>query len=93
MLCQSFIQQNMVTYILSPVKEANREVANLTERKNPHTPGYGVKEFVCLSVAKFDPNYLRIGKTEWAEMNGPLYRPTFELQTTSILLLFRPPFS
>ena len=30
--------------------EASREVANLTERKNPHTPVYGVKEFVCLSV-------------------------------------------
>ena len=39
--------------------------ANLTERKNPHTPVYGVKEFVCLfarlSVANFDPNYLRNG--------------------------------
>ena len=28
--------------------EASREVENLTERKNPHTPVYGVKEFVCL---------------------------------------------
>ena len=36
---------------LSPVSEASREVANLTWRKNPHTPSYGVKEFVCLSVA------------------------------------------
>ena len=27
-----------------------REVANLTERKNPHTTAYGVKEFVRLSV-------------------------------------------
>ena len=27
-----------------------REVANLTERKNPHTPVFGVKEFVRLSV-------------------------------------------
>ena len=27
-----------------------REVANLTERKNPPAPVYGVKEFVCLSV-------------------------------------------
>ena len=33
-----------------PASEARREVANLTERKNPHTPVYGVKEFVCLSV-------------------------------------------
>ena len=29
------------------------EVANLTERKNPHTPVYGIKEFVCLSVVIF----------------------------------------
>ena len=50
-----------------PASEANREVANLTKRKNPHTPVYGVKEFVCLSVTKFNPNYLRTGKTEWAE--------------------------
>ena len=28
------------------MSEASREVANLTERKNPHTPEYGVKEFV-----------------------------------------------
>ena len=31
-----------------PASEASREVANLTERKNPHTPVHGVKE--CLSV-------------------------------------------
>ena len=43
-----------------------REVANLTERKNPHTFVYGVKELVRLPVTKFDPNYLRTGKTEWA---------------------------
>ena len=30
--------------------KAIREVANLTERKNLHTPIYSVKEFVCLSV-------------------------------------------
>ena len=29
---------------------------------------YGVKEFVRLSVIKFDPNYLRTGKIEWAEI-------------------------
>ena len=33
-----------------PANEASREVANLTERKKLHTPVYGVKEFVCLSV-------------------------------------------
>ena len=37
-------------FFLSPASEASREVANLTERKNPHTPVYGVKEYVCLSV-------------------------------------------
>ena len=38
--------------ILSLVSEASREVANLTERKNLHTPVYGVKEFVCLSICE-----------------------------------------
>ena len=33
-----------------PASEVSREVANLTERKNQHTPIYGVKEFVCLPV-------------------------------------------
>ena len=33
-----------------PASKASREVANLTERKNPHTPVHGVKEFVRLSV-------------------------------------------
>ena len=36
--------------MLSPASEASREVSNLTERKNLHTPVYGVKEFVCLCV-------------------------------------------
>ena len=35
---------------LSLASEASREVVNLTWRKNPRTPVYGVKEFVCLSV-------------------------------------------
>ena len=34
----------------SPASEASRKVANLTWRKNPYTPVYGVKEFVCMSV-------------------------------------------
>ena len=55
---------------------ASREVANLTERKFPQAPVYGVKEYVCLSVTKFDPiisglskqNGLNLGtgRTEWA---------------------------
>ena len=52
------------------MSEASREEANLTERKNPHTSIYGVREFVCLSVKNFDPNYLRTGKTEWAKKIG-----------------------
>ena len=39
--------------------EASREVANLTERKNPLTPVFGVKEFVCLSVCLL-PNSIPI---------------------------------
>ena len=51
--------------------KASREVAILTERKNLHTPVYGVKELVCLSVClsvcpsviNFDPKYCRTGRT------------------------------
>ena len=53
-------------YCYTPASEVSREVVNVTERKNPHTPIYGVREFVCLSATNFDPNYLRIGRTEWA---------------------------
>ena len=35
---------------LSPASKASREVANLTEGQNPHTPVYGVKEFVCYQI-------------------------------------------
>ena len=49
------------------MSEASREVANLSERKNLHTPVNGVKEFVCLPVLNFDTNYLRTERTEWAE--------------------------
>ena len=42
--------QNSCNIVKSPANKASREVANLTERKNLHTPVYGVKEFVCLSV-------------------------------------------
>ena len=66
-----------------PASEASREVANLTLRKDPHTHLYIVsknlpvkkkkkKKFVCLSVclsvAKFDLNYLRTGEIEWADI-------------------------
>ena len=71
MVNNCFIQSYEVSFIgpilypnldYPPASEASREVANLTERKNPHTL-FGVKEFVCLSVTKFDTNYLRTGKT------------------------------
>ena len=32
------------------MSEASKGGSKLTERKNPHTPVYGVKEFVRLSV-------------------------------------------
>ena len=58
---KNIIKKNCSTKFYPPASEASREVENLTERKNPHTPVYGVKEFVCLSVClsvtKFDPNY------------------------------------
>ena len=50
--------------------EASWEKVNLTERKNPHTPVYGVKDFVRPSVTKFDPNFIRTGRAEWAEIIG-----------------------
>ena len=36
-----------MVYDYPPASQASREVANLTERKNLHTPVHGVKEFVC----------------------------------------------
>ena len=36
--------KNYSKYFNPPANEASREVANLTELKNPHTPVYGVKE-------------------------------------------------
>ena len=67
-----YIIQINVKWSHPPASKAGREVSNLTERKNQHTPIYGVKAFVhlcvCLSVCyKFDPNYLGTGRTEWAE--------------------------
>ena len=38
-------------YFYPPASEASREVANLTDGKNPHSPVYGVKEFVSLRLA------------------------------------------
>ena len=53
---------------LSAKSKARREVANLTLRNNLHTPIYGVKEFVCLSVMNFVLNYLITCEIEWAEI-------------------------
>ena len=46
----NIIKLEIAFLIHPPVSKASREVANLTERKNLHTPVYGDKEFVCLSV-------------------------------------------
>ena len=66
-----YITKKMESNYYPPANEASREVANLTERKNPHNPVYGVKEFVCLFVTKFDPNYLRTGVVSCVEVCVP----------------------
>ena len=59
------VAHNGKKFCYPPASEASREEANLTERKNLHTPVCGVKEFVCrsvcLSLTNFDPNYIRTG--------------------------------
>ena len=45
-----YLKVEWILRLYPPVSEASREVANLTETKNPHTPVYGVKEFVRLSL-------------------------------------------
>ena len=58
-ICSQFLDWSLQFIPLA--SKASREVANLTERKNLYTPVYGVKEFVCLSVVNFEPNYLKTG--------------------------------
>ena len=66
--------------------EASREVANLTERKNPHTPVYGVKEFVRLSVCgQLWPNYLKTGWKNGLKKLGHLWQKCM----SQIFLFFR----
>ena len=47
-----------ILFYFIPASEASREVANLTKRKNSHTPVgvYGVKEFVCFLAGNNYPN-------------------------------------
>ena len=44
--------QHLKHNIYPPASEARREVANLTERKNLHTPVYAVKEFVLIILGR-----------------------------------------
>ena len=37
-------------FFYPPASKASKEVANLTERDNPHKPVYGVKEFCLLQT-------------------------------------------
>ena len=63
-----FIRGLVLFVYYPPATEASKEVANLKERKNSHTH---VQEFVTLSVClsqTFEPNYLRTGRTVWAEI-------------------------
>ena len=51
-----------------PASKASREVANFT-KKNPPAHVFGAKILsCCLSVLKFDLNYLMISRTKWAEI-------------------------
>ena len=55
--------------MLSTCKRSKQGVRKFAlKKKSTHTLKYSVKEFVCLSVAKFDLNYLRTGKIEWTEI-------------------------
>ena len=49
-----------------PATNASKEVANLTERKNPHTFRIWCQR-ICLSVCLL-PNYLRTSKTELSNL-------------------------
>ena len=67
----------------------SREVANFTERKNTHTPVYGVKELVCLSVTNFDLNYLRTGEIEnYSDLHHLLGGMKFATQILPLLNYF-----
>ena len=77
-----------IKVVYPPASKVSREVVNLTWRKNPHTTVYGVKEFVCLSiclsVVKFDLNYLRTGEIEWAEI---FFSPIFASKQTFLIII------
>ena len=47
LLITKYLESGRREEFIPPASIAIREVANLTERKNPQTP---VKEFVCLSM-------------------------------------------
>ena len=48
---EQFFKDTFLRFIYPPASEASKDLAHLTERKNPHTPVYDVKEFVSLSVS------------------------------------------
>ena len=48
--CQRSVRLSLPLKIYPPASKASKEVANLSERGNLHTPIYGVKEFFCLLV-------------------------------------------
>ena len=55
------LEFNLEKLSYPPASEASRELANLTERKNPHAPVYVVKKFVRL-LQTLTPSYLGIGR-------------------------------
>ena len=64
-----------------PTSKVSREVSNLSIIKNLHTPAYGVKEVVCLSVTNFDLNYLRTSEIQILEL---LFRTIFCLSSVCL---------
>ena len=91
MLLNSTVKTNKTSCIYPPASKASREVANLTERKNQHSPVYGVKEFVHLFVLYFDPNYLCFGVDYPRKVKeytrSIIYHDKYQVQNLSILSL------
>ena len=65
-------------HFYSPASEASREVANLTEIKNPHTPVYGIKKFV---------NLYACGHLDYHVVNLSLTRNLFFMCISNLLIL------
>ena len=66
---EQFLHVTEGEYFLPRQAKRVREVANLTERKNPHTSVYGVRKFVCLSVKTLTPIISGLAKQNGLKKN------------------------